>query len=197
MQINYHDWFLKSHQYLTGTRDGVTTYNDTKWYTLNERMKTLIDLNSDLIKYQPYQVVGNYTAFKRLMDLLEKSNYTFEDMDQSLIKTYKMTLQNAMSSMVVNTHAVIAHYSSSDKKHVTPGRTDRFYTIDVPYTQLHFGDRDEFVRQRLHEFYETENGYFMESDKFLTQYISDILGFTFLCTVNGFITDDWKVAIDL
>lgn len=196
MQINYHDWFLKSHQYLTGTRDGVTTYNDTKWYTLNERMKTLIDLNSDLIKYQPYQVVGNYTAFKRLMDLLEKSNYTFEDMDQSLIKTYKMSLQNAMSSMVVNTHAVIAHYSSSDKKHVTPGRTDRFYTIDVPYTQLHFGDRDEFVRQRIHEFYETENGYFMESDRFLTKYISDILGFTFLCTVNGFITDDWKVAID-
>lgn len=196
MQINYHDWFLKSHHYLTGTRDGVTTYNDTKWVTLNKRLETLIGLNSELIKYQPYNVVGNYTAFKRLMDLLEKSNYTFEDMDQSLIKTYKMSLQNAMSSMVVNTHAVIAHYSSSDKKHVTPGRTDRFYTIHVPYAQLHFGDRDEFIRQRLHEFYETENGYFMDSDRFLSKYISDILGFTLICTVNGLITDDWKVAID-
>lgn len=196
MQINYHDWFLKSHHYLTGTRDGVTTYNDTKWVTMNKRLETLIGLNSELLKYQPYNVVGNYTAFKRLMDLLEKSNYTFEDMDQSLIKTYKMSLQNAMSSMVVNTHAVIAHYSSSDKKHVFHGATDHYYIIDVPFNQLHFGDRDEFVRQRLHEFHETENGYFMDSDRFLSSYISDILGFTLLCTVNGFITNDWKVAID-
>lgn len=196
MQINYHDWFLKSHRYLTGIRDGVTTYNDTKWVSMNKRLETLIQLNSDLIKYQPYNVVGNYTAFKRLMDLMERSNYTFEDMDQSLIQTYKMSLQNAMSSMVVNTHAVIAHYSSSDKKHVYQGTTDHYYIIDVPFDQLHFGDRDEFVRQRLHEFHETENDYFMESDKFLSSYISDILGFTLLCTVNGFITDDWKVAID-
>ena len=196
MQINYHDWFLKYHQYLTGSRDGVTSYNDTKWVNMNKRLETLINLNSELIQNQPYNVVGNYTAFKRLMDLMEKSNYTFEDMDQSLIKTYKMSLQNAMSSMVVNTHAVIAHYYASDKKHVYHGSTDHYYIIDVPFDQLHFGDRDEFIRQRLHEFHETENDYYVNSDRFLSKYISDILGFTVLCTVNGFITNDWKVAID-
>ena len=35
--MNYNSWFHKYHQYLTGDRNGVRTYNDTKWRTLNER----------------------------------------------------------------------------------------------------------------------------------------------------------------
>lgn len=194
--INYNEWFNRYHRYLTGERDGIQTYNDTKWVTMNKRIQTLIDLNSELLETQPFGVVGNYTGFQKLTELMERSNYTFSDLDRSLIETYRMSLKNAMSSMVVNTHAVIAKYSSTDKRNVSHGKYDHYYIIDVPFAQLHFGDRDEFIRQRLHEFHETENDYYMTSDRFFSSEIASVLGFTFICCTNGFMSDDWKVAID-
>ena len=194
MQINYNEWLLLYHKYLTGKRDGKTSFNDTTWNTINERMTTLIDLNSQLLNKQPYGVIGNYTGFQQLTDLMEASNYTFEDLDQSLIQTYKQTLKNAMSRMVVNTHAVIAHYNCNDDS--IKQDTQGYYSIDVPFMQLHFGERDEFIRQRLHEFYETENQHYVDADTFESAYLSDILDFSLICTVNGFMSNDWKVGVD-
>lgn len=194
--MNYNEWFNEQHRYLQGTRNGVPSYNDTKWAIIAERYRSLMDLNSELLDTQPFGVVGNYTGFQKLTELMEKSNYTFEDLDRSLIETYRMSLKNAMSGMLVNTHAVVAKYSNLDTKHVSHDKYGHYYIIDVPFVQLHFGDRDEFIRKKLHEFHETENDYYMPSDKFLSDEISKLLGFTFICCANGFMSEDWAVAID-
>lgn len=192
--MNYNPWFHKYHKYLTGMRNGTRTFNDTKWKTLNDRYSKLVDTLSSLMDEQPYNVLGNYAGFQRYFELMSKSNYTFEDLDRSLIETYRQTLQNAMGNTMVNTHAIIAKYRFNDK-HVSHTKYDHYYVIDVPFTQLHFGERDEFVRQKLHTFYETESRYFMPSDRFLSNEISSILGFTIVCCANGFMTDDWAVGI--
>lgn len=192
--MNYNDWFYKYHEYLTGTK-GPKGYNDTKWETINDRYSKLVDTMSSLLDEQPYNVIGNYTGFQQLYDLMQKSNYTFEDIDQSLIETYRMTLQNAMGNMMVNTHCVIAKYRYDDKKHVSQDKYAHYYIIDVPFAQMHFGERDEFVRQKLHAFYETESRYFMPADRFLSNEISRILGFTIICCTNGYMSDDWYVGI--
>ena len=166
--MNYNEWFHKYHAYLKGTRKNVTSYNDTKWNTISERYDTLIDLMSGLLDDQPFNVVGNYTGFQQLTELMERSNYAYDDIDRSLANTYRMTLQNAMSRMLVNTHCVIANYRFDDKRHVSHDKYGHYYIVDVPFDQLHFGERDEFVRQKLHAFYETESTYFMPSDRFLS-----------------------------
>lgn len=197
MIMNYNDWFHKYHQYLTGKRDGVETFNDTKWKYINDRYQKLIDLNSQLISKQPYGVVGNYTGFQQLTSLMEQSNYTFEDLNESLIETYRMSLQNAMSRMLVNTHAVIASYWNYDEKHVFHDNSNsRYYIIDVPFDQMHFGDRDRFIRDKLHQMYETESKHYIPADEFLSDQISKTIGFTILCTTNGFLSDDWAVGVD-
>ena len=193
--VNYNDWFYKYHKYLTGVRNGSRTYNDTKWQNINDRYTKLIDDVSSLLDEQPYNVIGNYTGYQQYFDLMTRSNYTFEDIDQALIETYKMTLQNAMGNMMVNTHAIIAKYKYNDKRHVSHDAYGHYYIIDVPFAQMHFGERDEFVRQKLHAFYETESRYFMPSDRFLSDEISRILGFTIICCTNGFMSDDWYVGI--
>ena len=193
--MNYNEWFHKYHAYLKGTRKNVTSYNDTKWNTISERYDTLIDLMSGLLDDQPFNVVGNYTGFQQLTELMERSNYAYDDIDRSLANTYRMTLQNAMSRMLVNTHCVIANYRFDDKRHVSHDKYGHYYIVDVPFDQLHFGERDEFVRQKLHAFYETESTYFMPSDRFLSNEISKILGFTVICCTNGFMSDDWSVGI--
>jgi len=195
MIMNYNQWFHKYHEYLTGSRNGIKSFNDTKWETINKRYQNLIALDSQLIDRQPYGVVGNYYGFQQLTDLMERSNYSFEDLNESLIETYKMSLQNAMSDMLVNTHAVIASVKYGDSKSVS---TDRFgdFIVDVPYDQLHFGDRDEFIRQKLHKMYETESKYYVPANEFLSDEISSILGFTLLCTVNGFMVGNWSVGVD-
>jgi hypothetical protein len=193
--MNYNAWFNKYHQYLTGVRNGTRTFNDTKWKTINDRYSKLIDLMSPLLDEQPYNVIGNYTGFEQYFDLMTRSNYTFEDVDRSLIETYKATLQNAMGNMMVNTHVILAKYSFNDKKHVSHDKYEHYYIIDVPFAQLHFGERDEFVRQKLHAFYETESQYFMPADRFLSEEMSKILGFTIICCTNGFMSDDWYVGI--
>ena len=196
MIMNYHKWFNEQHRYLTGIRKGYETYNDTKWATINERYANIMQTMSSLLDEQPYGVVGNYAGFQQLIDLLERSNYTFEDIDQSLIDTYRMSLQNAMSSMLVNTHCVVANYKHSDTRHVHHDKYGHYYIVDVPFDQLHFGERDAFIREKLHAFYETENEQYLSSDRFLSDDISSVLGFTIICCTNGFMSDDWYVGID-
>ena len=196
MIMNYHKWFNEQHRYLTGIRKGYETYNDTKWATINERYTNIMQTMSSLLDEQPYGVVGNYAGFQQLIDLLERSNYTFEDIDQSLIDTYRMSLQNAMSSMLVNTHCVVANYKHSDTRHVHHDKYGHYYIVDVPFDQLHFGERDAFIREKLHAFYETENEQYLSSDRFLSDDISSVLGFTIICCTNGFMSDDWYVGID-
>lgn len=196
MIMNYHKWFNQQHRYLTGIRNGHETYNDTKWATINERYANIMDSVSSLLDEQPYGVVGNYAGFQQLIDVMERSNYTFEDIDQSLMETYRMSLQNAMGNMLVNTHCVVGHYKHTDKKHVTHDKYGHYYIVDIPWDQMHFGERDAFIRERLHSFYETENEQYLTSDKFLSNYISSVLGFTIICCVNGFMSDDWAVGID-
>lgn len=193
--MNYHDWFYKYHKYLTGSRNGTRGYLDTKWKTINARYEKLAETMSSLLDEQPYNIVGNYAGFQQLYDLMQTSNYTFADIDQSLIETYRTTLQNAMGNMMVNTHCVLAKYWQDDKRHVSHDKYDHYYIIEVPFAQMHFGERDEFVRQKLHAFYETESKYFMPSDRFCSDEISKILGFTIICCTNGFMSDDWYVGI--
>lgn len=195
MIMNYNEWFNKYHRYLFGSRDGVQTYNDTKWNTVKERYQTLIDLNSQLIDQQPFGVAGNYTGFQELLELMQKSNYAFEDLDYSLIQTYQMSLQNAMSKMLVNTHVVVASVKYGDTKNISMDKYGN-YIVDVPYDQLHFGDRDEFIRQHLHKMYETENQYYIPATEFFTEEISSVLGFTLMCCVNGYLTNGWAVGVD-
>lgn len=196
MIMNYNDWFYEQHKYLTGNRDGVRSFNDTKWVDMNKRLRTLIDMGSSLLGEQPFGVVGNNTGFDKLMDLIGRSNYSFEDLNQSLIDTYHISLRNAMSRQLVNSHAVICRCTNADTDVVTMDKFTHYYIIDVPFNQLHFGDRDEFIRQKLSLMHNTENGQYLTMSDIISQDITSILGFSFICTVNGFICNDFKVAID-
>ena len=91
MKANYNTWFHKYNQYLTSTRGDRVDFKDTKWVDIPKRMKILNDLNAELLKDQPFGVVGNDTGFAYLIDLLTKSDYSFKDIDDSLIDTYKST----------------------------------------------------------------------------------------------------------
>ena len=194
--MNYNDWFHEQHHYGTGNRDGKTSFNDTKWVDINKRLKTLIDTGSDLLNEQPFGVVGNKNGFDKLIDLLTRSNYTFEDVDQSLIDTYKVSLKNSMSRMIVNTHTVLFRCTNMDKHVVSMDKFTHYYIIDIPFNQLHFGDRDEFIRQKLHKMHNVASDNYVHMNEFISSEITSILGFTMLCTVNGFICNDCQVAID-
>lgn len=195
MKINYNDWFYNYHNYLKGKRNGVKSFNDTKWIDMNKRFNSIMSINPNLIDNQPFGVISNDNGFEKLIELMSKSNYTFEDINSSLINTYQMCLRNSMSRMMVNTHSVIFKCNNMDKDHVSSDKYSGYYIVDVPFNQLHFGDRDEFIRQRLHKMHTTENDYYVNIDDFITGEFSDILGFTILCTINGFICNDCKVAI--
>ena len=101
-----------------------------------------------------------------------------------------------MSDMLVNTRAVMFHCNTNDQDKVTPDRFTHYRIISVPFDQLHFGSRDEFIRQRLHMMHTAANDYYVPMTKFLTSEVTDILGFTIICTVNGYICNDCMVAID-
>ena len=196
MRANYNQWFHEYNKYLTATRGDNVDHLDTKWVDINHRMKVLKDLNSDLILEQPFGIVGNNMGFSHLIDLLAKSNYTFDDIDESLADSYKKTLQSSMSNMLVNTHALMFHCTSFDDKYVSYDTVSGYYIIDVPFNQLHFGDRDEFIRQKLQEMYATSKGNYIPLQRFISPEISSLLGFSLLCSVNGYICNDWMVAID-
>ena len=197
MKINYNKWFYEYHKYLKGSRNGVIGYNDTKWKNINQIMERLINLNSSIIEEQPFGVVSNYGGFDRLTSLLDESDYTFNDLNESLIDSYRMSYENAMSRMLVNTHAVISNCSSNDKDVVHQYPTDqKYYVVDVPFNQMHFGDRDEMIRQYIREMYSRQNNFYMSMDRFLSPNVRSVLGFVFIVTTNGLICNDWGVAID-
>lgn len=196
MRINYNTWFYKQHHYTQGTRDGVTSYNDTKWNNIAERMKTLTELQSRLITEQPFGVVSNYTGFDKLISLMDRSDYTFHDINDALIDTYNMSLKNAMSGMVVNTHAVISRCKNTDASVKNDPVNAKYYIVDVPYQQLHFGDRDEMIRQNLQKMFATAWNNYVDMETFYSDEIASVLGFGILCTGNGLICNDWLIAID-
>ena len=193
MKLNFNEWFYKYHRYLKNKTD----YNDTKWNNMNEKLSRLINIQSELLSEQPFGVISNKYGFSRLIELFEKSNYTFQDLDDSLVETYKMSYENAMSRMLVNTHTVISHCKSTDKKVVSSDPKDsRYYIVDVPFNQFHFGDRDEIIRQYLNKLYNHRNEYYMPMEELISSEITKVLGCTFLCVTNGLICNDWGVAID-
>ena len=108
MKMNYNSWFYRTHAYLQNAgKNGLVDYNDTKQVPMSDRFNKLVELESELFAEQPFGVIANRRGFNKLIDLLEKSNYTFEDINDSLVDAYKQSLTNAMSSMLVNTHAVM------------------------------------------------------------------------------------------
>lgn len=195
MHINYNRWFYDYHKYLKGTRNGNTTFNDTKWKYIGERYQTLIDLSSHILHDQPYNVIGNDYAFNRLLELLNNSNYTFEDVNESLIKAYKFNLRNAMSRMVTNTHNVLFECKNTDAKYVYVDKISQKYIVEVPFMQMHFGERDEFIRQKIQMMHQTSTDYYVPMKDFYDTEVSKILGFTILCTVNGYISNDCEIAM--
>jgi hypothetical protein len=194
MPINYNNWFYEYHKYLKGTKDGNQDYNDTKWVYIGRRYQKLVDLHSDILYNQPYVVLGNNYAFERLIELLNNSNYTFSDVNDALLKTYRVNLRNAMSRMLVNTHHVIYACKSTDKKVYTDPKTHKF-VIEVPFDQMHFGERDEFIRQKIEKMHQTSTDLYIPIEEFHTSEISNLLGFTIICTTNGYISNDCDVAL--
>lgn len=157
MKMNYNNWFDEQYGYQTGNRKGKVTYNDTKFVDINKRYKALVDAESELLNEQPFGVVGNDYGFDKLLDLMGRSNYTFEDINESLIDTYKVSLKNAMGSMLVNTQAVMFATSNVNKSNVASDKFTHYYIIDAPFNQLHFGDRDEFIRQKLRKMHSVDS----------------------------------------
>lgn len=192
LKNNYGNWFYEYNKYLKNNKD----FNDTNWANYNERFKKLYDMSSSLITDQPFGVVGNNKGFDKLIDLMGRSNYTFEDLNESLIQTYKYSLQSAMSRNTVNTHAVLFSTSMYDKKYVSSERFSNYYIIDVPFNQLHFGERDEFIRQRIEKMYLKKYNNYVDVKEFnASKEIRDILDFSIICCVNGKISNDCKIAI--
>ena len=195
--INYEDWFYKYHKYIKGNRDGLITYNDTKWKTINDRILPLVEAQSSLIEDQPFAVVGNSYGIDKLMNLMQDSNYTFDDINDALVETYKFNYKNAMSRMLVNTHAVICSFSNRDNKNVSYDSASNYYIIDVPYDQMHFGERDEFIRQRLHDMHvKSTNKWIHIKDLNSIPIYKNLLDFSILISMNGLICNDCMVAFD-
>lgn len=194
--MNYPEWFYEQYKYLKGSRNGNESYNDTKWISMIDRYKTLVDMESQLLTNQSFGVVSNKYGFRELFQIMNLSNYTFDDIHTSLVNTYNRSLQNLMGKMIVDTGCVIFHTRSTDIRYVMGDKSGEYFIVEAPFDQMHFGERDEFIRQRLHQMHTTENDYYIPMDKFISDEISDILGFNLLISVNGYICNDWKVAID-
>lgn len=192
MNMKYNPWFYEYYKYLQGNRNGISTYNSTRYIDAFERYQKV----SDLMENQPYGIVGNNHGFEKLIDLLSKSNYTFEDINDSLIRTYKENLQNAMGRMLTNTHSSIFHCNSEDSNYVTPDIGNVNYRIvDVPFNQLHFGNRDEFIRQKLEKIHHKAYKNYVYINEFVSDEIQSLLGFSIMITTNGRICNDWYVAL--
>lgn len=193
MNMDFKPWFYKYYRYLTGNRNGKTTYNSTRFIDAIERYSKVESLE----EYQPYGVVGNTTGMDKLIDLLTKSNYSFEDINDSLIKTYKENIENAMGRNLVNTQSSIFHCTNKDKKYVSSNVNNPDYRlIEVPFDQLHFGNRDEFIRQKLQKMNHWADNTFVHMNEFLSKDINDLLGFTIMITTNGKICNDWYVGFN-
>ena len=193
MKINYNSWFYQFHQYLTGSRDGKVTYNDTNWVDINKRLQRLIDVDSSLLSEQPYSVVGNEYGVERLLSLMEQSGYTFDDIHESLIDTYNQTIRQSMSRQMVNTRAIIYH----QKNLSTSYSKGKYYIVDIPFDQLRFGgERDEFIRQKFQDIHDVGNKRFLDLDEFSTSSYTKILNCAFIISINGYICNDVKIGFD-
>lgn len=192
MNMNYNPWFYKYYRYLKGKRNGVESYNSTRYIDAFERYSKVESLLQD----QPYGIVSTTKGFERLIDLLTKSNYTFEDINDSLIKTYKENLQNAMGRMTVNTHASIVHYTDKDKNVSTDTGNSDYRIIDVPFDQLHHGNRDEFIRQMIEKMHHWGDNRYVHMSEFISPEVQRLLSFSIMITTNGRICNDWYVAIN-
>ncbi len=195
-KMNYGAWFYNQHRYRKNSRGTIESFNDTKWATINERLTKLIDMGSSLLEEQPFMVNGNQMAFRKLIDLMGRSNYTFDDLDDALKETYRVSLQNTMSRNLVNTHAVMFHGSNVKDSNVVSESFTHYKIIEAPYDQLHFGARDEFIRQKLQEMHTTQNKYFVPINKFNSSEFVKILDFSIMCTVNGYFCNDCLIAMD-
>lgn len=196
MKANFNKWFHEYNRYVSKISTDKIDYNDTSFVNLTRRLKPLTDINSELLNEQPYGVIGNNRGLLHLMDLLSKSSYSFEDIDQSLVDTYKTSLQSAMSNMLVNTHAIMLRCTKSDKRYVSYDSLSRYYIIDAPFNQMHFGERDEFIRQRISNMHIKSKDNYIDLMSFVSNDIESLLGFSIMCTVNGYICNDCKIAID-
>ncbi len=192
MKINYNQWFYEFNNYIHGHRG----YNDDSWIDIGKRYKNLIELNSQLMKEQPFGVVGNRTGFDKLINLVTKSNYRFNEIDDALLKTYEQSLRSSMSGMVVNTHSVIFHANNLNDPNISNQNFTSFYIVDVPYDQMHFGERDEFIRQKLNKMHDSVNDQYISMDEFLSDKFTDLLGFSIICTINGLICNDLHIGFD-
>lgn len=185
-RINYNNWFYESHKY----RKNDKTFNDTKWATFKEQQSKLMDSTN-----QPFGIVGNENGLNRLIDLMSQSNYTFDDIHESLINTYNQSLQNAMSKSVVNSGLIVFSGGINDS-HVTSEPSSHYYIIDIPYDLINFGDRDIFIRNKLQLMHHTNYDNYVDYEDFVSSDIMKYLDFTFICCSNGFINNNVKIAFD-
>ena len=192
MKINYNQWFYEFNNYIHGRRG----YNDDSWIDIGKRYKNLINLHSQLMNEQPFGVVGNRTGFDKLINLVTKSNYRFNEIDDALLETYEQSLRSSMGSMLVNTHAVIFHAKDLTDKNISNQNFTSFYVVDVPYDQMHFCERDEFIRQKLGKMHDSVNDQYIPIDEFLSDEFTSILGFSVICTINGLICNDLHIGFD-
>ena len=193
MKINYNEWFYKFHQYLMGNRDGLDTYNDTNWRNVQERLQRLINIDSDILAQQPYQVVGNTYGFEQMLTLMNASGYTFEDINESLINTYEHSVRQSMSRMLVNTRAIVYHTKTMTKLY----SKGKYYVVDIPFDQLRFGgERDEFIRQKFHDVHHTDDDNCLSLDEFTLSEYTKILKCAFIVSLNGMIWHDVKIGFD-
>jgi len=203
MKMNYNAWFYAFHNYLTGNRDGIIGYNDTSVADIGDRYRQLIEMKqhendpeNSLFTKQPYGMLGNTTGFAQLLSLLSQSSYSFEDIDDALKKTYDQSLRRAMGKMMVNTHAVIFHATNINDKHIHNETLTSYFNVDIPYDQLHFGERDEFIRQKLHKMHDSVNERFIHVSEFTNSPFMKILGCTFMMTINGMICNEFYAGFD-
>ena len=188
MKMNFNNWFYEFHKYFQP--------DDTSWVDIATRYKRLQALQSDLTAKQPYGVVGNYYGFEKLFELMSKSNYSFHNVNDAMVETYEKTLRRAMGKMLVNTHAVIFYAENLKDKNIYHTTMSTRYTVDVPYDQMHFGERDEFIRQKIQKMNDSVNKQFIHISEFTTSGLSDILDCVFVCAINGKICNDFYVGFN-
>jgi hypothetical protein len=210
-RINYNGWFFDQFKYKNHGPNFKADYTDTKWANISNRLRNLIDTESTLLEDQ-LGVVANNRGFDHLIDLMGRSNYTFEDVNKGLIDTYHTSLKNAMGRMLVNTQSVIFATDALDTRNVTSENFTHYYIVDAPFKQLHFGGRDEFIRQHIGHMWGRGIDRWMSIQEFIQQFDfrirtphdqtngepngpSEILPFTILPTVNGYICNDVHVAV--
>lgn len=191
---NYKKWFYNQYKYITGNRDGNITFNDSKWIDIGTRYQNIGLLSQ--AEYQPYNVISNKYGFDKLVELLSNSNYSFQDIDKSLIATYNNALNYSMGQMLENSGLIVGKYRTYDET-VANDINSAYYKFDIPYDLLRFGERDEFIRNRLQYMHTTSNDLYIPITEFVSNHeVHKFLNFSMMITANGLICNDAQVAFD-